>query len=656
MMVYVDDVFAVGEGPILKALIGCIQQEWKTSDPEWVSGKPVRFLGMEIQKEDAEEKEGSCWKASQVNYTNDLLRRNLGEDEKKWIKRKIPMTRDGPSEIQRPPTPEEVREAQRVTGELLWLVTRSRPDLMFPVAKMSAKVLHNPIWVVEAAQQVWGYLANTEEDGLLYQPSEEMKPWEEGAGLQAFSDASFSPGGEESHGSIAITLRGGLLVWRSAKQSTVTLSTAEAELNEVIEGLMLGESVAAILEEMDQGLKKEMISDSQAAVNICMAEGGSWRTRHLRLRASHARQRFVKGDWVLRHFPGEEMLADIGAKPLASTRLNYLKELMGMTSRKKSEVKEDVEEERERIEEKTQEKKDIPQVEMMLRMVVLLASFQSTRAQGKNEEDGGVGWVVVVVAWGVFLMAVGLVAIIRWTMNIIRTMVMGKERKEPEEEPQDEGEEESGDGRRMRRRVISNPQSREETPLPSPVPNIRREGGAMFTPSPQSSRQRDGRPGSSADGTALFPNLPPFPPNEVPIPPGEEPVLEDYRVGLQVLEAGPVQDGGNNTPGALSAPVGNDGGKGYGKGKIKGKSVQEMIQLAVDDPDPVTRSYYECTLRNHGIDVQDMRSARRNPGTPTTATMSVHHNMRYEVSRQQTMLIVVEVCGSGIDMVPGMCD
>lgn len=618
MMVYVDDVFAVGEGPILKALIGCIQQEWKTSDPEWVSGKPVRFLGMEIQKEDDEERGGSCWKASQVNYTKDLLRRNLGEDEKKWIKRKIPMTRDGPSEIQRPPTPEEVREAQRVTGELLWLVTRSRPDLMFPVAKMSAKVLHNPIWVVEAAQQVWGYLANTEEDGLLYQPSEEMKPWEEGAGLQAFSDASFSPGGEESHGSIVITLRGGLLVWRSAKQSTVTLSTAEAELNEVIEGLMLGESVAAILEEMDRGLKKEMISDSQAAVNICMAEGGSWRTRHLRLRASHARQRFVKGDWVLRHCPGEEMLADIGTKPLASTRLNYLKELMGMTSRKRSEVKEDVEEEKERLEEKTQEKKGIPQVEMMLRMVVLLASFQSTRAQGKNEEDGGVGWVVVVVAWGVFLMVVGVVAIIRWIMSIIRTMMMGKERKEPEEEPQDEGEEETGDGRRMRRRVISNPQSREETPLPSPVPNIRREGGSIFTPSPQSSSQRDGRPGSSADGTALFPNLPPFPPHEVPIPP----VLEDYRVGLQVLEAGPVQDGGNNTPGASSAPVGNDGGKGYGKGKIKGKSVQEMIQLAVDDPDPVTRSYYECTLRNHGIDVQDMRSARRNPGTPTTATMS----------------------------------
>lgn len=212
------------------------------------------------------------------------------------------------------------------------------------------------------------------------------------------------------------------------------------------------------------------------------------------------------------------MLADIGTKPLASTRLNYLKELMGMTSRKKGEAREDVEEEKERLEEKTQEKKDIPQVEMMLKMVVLLASFQSTRAQGKNEEDEGVGWVVVVVAWGVFLMVVGLVAIIRWTMNIIRMMVGEKEKREPEEEPQDEGEEETGEGRRMRRRVTSNPQSREETPLPSPVPNVRREGGVLFTPSPPSSGQRDGRPGSSADGTAPFPNLPPFPSNEIPIP------------------------------------------------------------------------------------------------------------------------------------------
>lgn len=310
--------------------------------------------------------------------------------------------RDGPTEIQRQPTPQEVGEAQRVTGELLWLVTRT--------------------FVAEAAHQVWGYLANTEEDGLLYQPSEEMKPWEEGAGLQAFSEA--------------------------------------------------------ILEEIDQGLKKEMISHSQAAVNICMAEGGSWRTRHLR-----------EGRLGFETLPRRR---DAGEYRHKTVGINTTQLLEGADG----EAREDVEEEKKRLEEKTQEKKDIPQVEMMLKMVVLLASFQSTWAQGKNEEDEGVGWVVVVVAWGVFLMVVGLVGIIRWTMNIIRTIVGEKEKREPEEEPQDEGEEETGEGRRMRRRVTSNPQSREETPLPSPVPNVRREGGVLFTPSPPSSGQRDGRPGA----------------------------------------------------------------------------------------------------------------------------------------------------------------
>ena len=43
------------------------------------------------------------------------------------------------------------------------------------------------------------------------------------------------------------------------------------------------ESVAAILEELEPHIMKMMASDLQAAVNICLAEGGSWRTRHLQI-------------------------------------------------------------------------------------------------------------------------------------------------------------------------------------------------------------------------------------------------------------------------------------------------------------------------------------------------------------------------------------
>lgn len=50
MMIYVDDIFAVGEEEVLRGLVKEVQGEWNTSEPEWVSTKPLRFLGMEIRK------------------------------------------------------------------------------------------------------------------------------------------------------------------------------------------------------------------------------------------------------------------------------------------------------------------------------------------------------------------------------------------------------------------------------------------------------------------------------------------------------------------------------------------------------------------------------------------------------------------------------
>jgi hypothetical protein len=50
------------------------------------------------------------WAASQ----QDLLRRNVGEDEKKWPKRKVPISKDPPTEHQEAPKVEEVRKAQKI--------------------------------------------------------------------------------------------------------------------------------------------------------------------------------------------------------------------------------------------------------------------------------------------------------------------------------------------------------------------------------------------------------------------------------------------------------------------------------------------------------------------------------------------------------------
>ena len=56
--------------------------------------------------------------------------------------------------------------------------------------------------------------------------------------------------------------------WSSweTRQSTITLSTAEAELNEVIEGMVAGESIGVILDELFKPVVRMAWTDSQSGI------------------------------------------------------------------------------------------------------------------------------------------------------------------------------------------------------------------------------------------------------------------------------------------------------------------------------------------------------------------------------------------------------
>ena len=157
-----------------------------------------------------------------------------------------------------------------------------------------------------------------------------MKAKEEPEEINAFSDASFAPEGDYSHGCTAVMMQQSPILWKSGKQQVATLSTAEAELLEVVEALTMGESIYAIAKELDSEVTRVAWCDSQAAVSILTNEGGSWRTRHLRIRASFARSTIKQGNWLLHHIAGTHMIADIGTKALTSSRLEFLKRMIGM--------------------------------------------------------------------------------------------------------------------------------------------------------------------------------------------------------------------------------------------------------------------------------------------------------------------------------------
>ena len=54
-----------------------------------------------------------------------------------------------------------LRQAQRTVGEMLWLGTRTRPDLMFVITHAASLVAKRPSYVVRLGMRLLSYLAGT---------------------------------------------------------------------------------------------------------------------------------------------------------------------------------------------------------------------------------------------------------------------------------------------------------------------------------------------------------------------------------------------------------------------------------------------------------------------------------------------------------------
>ena len=408
LMTYVDDMLVVGQDQVVSKTMEAIQLKWKTSTPDRVSSTPVKFLGVEISKHYNQEKKREEWLLTQESYTKDLLQR---EAQKLKVK-KIPITRDQTStpEGEKTVTAPKIKQAQKEVGELLWLVTRTRPDVMFAIARMSMMVLKWPDRVHEIYEQVLGYLLATSEQGILFS----MSP-EDPVTVEAYSDASFAPEGGASHGCFLVALQGSILFWRSGRQHLMSLSTAEAEMIEVVEAMIAGESIHVMVAEIFHDPMKRMWTESQSAIGILSSEGGSWRTRHLRLRSNAARESIIRGEWTLAHLRGEAMMADLGKKPLASNRLEKLKKDMGMCSKTQAPLPDqkgqaplpDQDGQAPLPGQKKEEKGkevDVTKAASVIRLITIAAAITAAKGEEEDEdEDESINLDVIAVVFAVII-------------------------------------------------------------------------------------------------------------------------------------------------------------------------------------------------------------------------------------------------------------
>ena len=326
LLVYVVDIMVLSTPLLISEVIAELVTNGSCLSPRcW--RMDAFIIGVEIQR---------CGEAvliHQSSYTRDLLSRypDIGSADVPALK--LQEVTAGPT-----PNKEAVRRAQQIAGELLWLSGLTRPEMQYAVGAISWMISVNPLEAVNMGEQAIKYLRRYPDRGLLYR-LEDMTWGEEGdlsmpmgrGSLTGFCDASFAPQGGRSLQATTIFYNQALIAWSSSRQGHITMSTAESEL--VAIATLFGElrALEPLVAEITGGaVPLRMHSDSQAAIAICNTTSNNWRTRHLRLRANYIKEALESGRYSLHHVCGDSMRADLGTKPLPSTRFHQLATLLGL--------------------------------------------------------------------------------------------------------------------------------------------------------------------------------------------------------------------------------------------------------------------------------------------------------------------------------------
>ena len=277
IMVYVDDILINSLPEAMRSFYDWLASRWECDNLDVLGeNHPIRFLGMEVHLVD------SGIELAQEGFIRELLRSH-GHDGSRaktqgpkdtmvlTLEEEEAMITAQPSDLSG--REDEVKMAQRRVGELLWLSGRTRPDVQYVTALLSSRITRCPEIVNQVGVRMLSYLNETLHYRIRFsQPEVPMDH------IKVFTDSSFAPSSGRSHGSAGVFVNNNPVSWRSSRQQLVTLSTAESELLEAVEGAVLANATATLVSELrGHRLPVHLHIDNQSALMLLNGSTGSWR-------------------------------------------------------------------------------------------------------------------------------------------------------------------------------------------------------------------------------------------------------------------------------------------------------------------------------------------------------------------------------------------
>ena len=218
---------------------------------------------------------------------------------------------------------------RELIGSLQYASLATRPDISFAVNKL-AQFLNNPGQAhVEAAIRILRYLKGT-------------KNWSLNLGGRVADIAGYTDsdwGGDrddrKSIGAYVFRMGDGAITWKTKKQSSVALSSVEAEYMAMCQAAKEAVWLTSLLKDFDIELRSPIIifGDSQGALALAQNPVFHPRSKHIAIQYHFTRELVQANQIAISYIPTKAMVADALTKALPRPQHVILTQMMGVLGR-----------------------------------------------------------------------------------------------------------------------------------------------------------------------------------------------------------------------------------------------------------------------------------------------------------------------------------
>ena len=214
---------------------------------------------------------------------------------------------------------------ERVIGELIYISTCSRPDLMFVALRLSANLRAPCGRHLEALKKTLRFLKFTENATICF---EDVDVKAEKMVVKVFSDSNY---GKETFGGCIVQVNGSVVHWKCQKSKIPTCSTTEAEYLASAMALREGEWICNMLQDMGKEVsEKSLFVDNVTVSKILKQEKSNSAVRHTQLEEQYVVYHTAR-TWKIHRICSQDNLADLLTKTLNGPRHRKLCEMIGLT-------------------------------------------------------------------------------------------------------------------------------------------------------------------------------------------------------------------------------------------------------------------------------------------------------------------------------------